>query len=71
MGARFGEIEISQILENEYRIGVLESTIEWILSNNQGFVNHLTPEVLEQIRRDVVGRLQEKYPKSNIGLRGR
>ena len=50
MGIKFGEIDASQILGNEFRIGVLEATLEWILNNNQGVVAP-GPDVIEQIRK--------------------
>ena len=69
MGIKFGEIDANQILENEYRIGVLEGIVDWILTNNSAFVQQLTPEVMTQIRQTVVRRMQQKYPKSSIELR--
>lgn len=68
MGIKFGEIDASQILENEYRIGVLEGIVDWILANNSAFVQQLTPEVMNEIRQGVVRRLRQKYPKSGIEL---
>jgi hypothetical protein len=69
MSIKFGEIDASQILENEYRIGVLEGMVDWILTNNPTFVKDLTDEDIDEIRRKVVNRLQQKYPKSAIALR--
>jgi len=69
MGVKFGEIDAEQILDNEYRIGVLEAFVEWILSNNSAFVGSLTSEAVGQMRDQVVRRLQQKYPKSGIALR--
>jgi trans-aconitate methyltransferase len=69
MSVKFGEIDVSQILENEYRIGVLEGIVDWMLTNNSGFVKNLTPEEMKKIRQRVVERLQQKYPKSGIELR--
>ena len=69
MGIKFGEIDANQILENEYRIGVLEGIVEWILANNSAFIQQLTPEVMAQIRQTVVRRMQQKYPKSGVELR--
>ena len=34
MGIKFGEIDAGQILNNEFRIGVLEGILEWILNKN-------------------------------------
>ena len=68
MAVRFGEIDASQIVENEYRIGVLEGIIDWILANNNAFVDDLTPEVMDDIRQRVGKRLQDKYPKTGIAV---
>jgi hypothetical protein len=69
MAVRFGEIDASQIVENEYRIGVLEGIVDWILANNSAFVDDLTPEVMDGIRQRVGKRLQDKYPKTGIAVR--
>ncbi len=69
MGIKFGEIDVNQILENEYRIGVLEKTLEWILANNTGFTKQLSAEILNDIRKDIVKNLKKKYPNSGIELR--
>jgi len=71
MGVKFGEIDASQILENEYRIGVLEGIVNWILTNNTAFVGQLSEGQLDVIRDDVVARLQKKYPNSGIQLGGK
>lgn len=68
MGIKFGEIDASQILENEYRIGVLQEFVNWMLTNNRAFVQQLTPEVSDGIRQGVIRKLQEKYPNSGIEL---
>lgn len=68
MGIKFGEIDSNQILENEYRMGVLEGVVDWILTNNEAFAQQLTPQVMAEIRDGVVTRLRQKYPKSRIGL---
>ena len=34
MTTKFGEISIDQILDNEFKIHVLENMITWILTNN-------------------------------------
>jgi len=66
MGIKFGEIDSSQILENEYRIGVLEGLIEFLLNNN---TTKPTPEDVMAIRAKVVEILQKKYPNSGITLK--
>ena len=69
MGIKFGEVDASQILDNEFRINVLEEIIEWILDNNESLTAP-TKENLVEIRKSVVERLQKKYPKSGITYKG-
>lgn len=69
MAIKFGEIDATQILENEYRIRVLEGIVDWILANNTAWVEELTPRVMSEIRENAVGRLREKYPKSDVRFR--
>jgi hypothetical protein len=69
MSIRIGEIDLSQILENEFRIGVLERTLEWILAHNQGKLSLPTEEVTLEIRKEIVSVMQKKYPNSEIELK--
>ncbi len=71
MGIKFGEIDAGQIIQNEYRIGILEKVTEWILTNYPDFTNDLTPDMMAQFRNDVVIKLRDKYPSSEIELVGR
>ena len=64
MGIKFGEIDANQILENEYRIGVLEAMVEKLANGQQ-----VDDAVLQQIRESVVAKLNEKYPKSGVKLK--
>ncbi len=64
MGIKFGEIDANQILENEYRIGVLELLVERIASGKK-----VSNDDLKEIRAQVVLRLKEKYPNSGIELK--
>jgi len=66
MGIKFGEIDASQILENEFRIMVLEGIIERLLAAAPP--GSIGQEDIEQIRTLAVKRLKEKYPKSGIRL---
>ena len=65
MGIKFGEIDASQILTNEYKIGVLEKLIDWLLQNSN-LKQPLTKEILKEIRINVIKNLQRKYPKSGV-----
>ena len=65
MSIKFGEIDASQILDNEFRINVLERLLEWILNNNFSLTKP-TEEQLNKIREEVVENLKRKYPNSGI-----
>jgi len=65
MGIKFGEIDSSQILQNEYKIGVLEGILRWIMDNNNSLISP-SKEDIEEIRKTIVEELREKYPKSGI-----
>ena len=69
MGIRFGEIDSGQILDNEFRIGVLERILAWIVDNNCNLAQP-TEQSIQEIRKSVLGKLQEKYPKSGISYKG-
>lgn len=64
MGIKFGEIDANQILENEYRIGVLELLVERIASGKK-----VSNDDLKEIRAQVVSRLKQKYPNSGVELK--
>ncbi|MNT87273.1 hypothetical protein D3C72_2276700 [compost metagenome] len=68
MSAKFGDIDISQILDNEFRIGVLENVIDLLVRKNsamQGF----TQREIDDIRISVANSLKVKYPNSGIEYR--
>lgn len=67
MGVKFGEIDAGQILDNEFRIMVLERVLDVLLAANPAAVVSLNMDV---IRQDVVNELQKKYPNSGISLKG-
>lgn len=67
MGVKFGEIDAGQILDNEFRIMVLERVLDVLLAANPAAVASLNMDVL---RQDVVNELQKKYPNSGISLKG-
>ena len=68
MGIKFGEIDSSQILDNEFKIKVLEKILEWILNNNDSLIKPSQENIME-IRKSVVEDLRKKYPDSGINLR--
>jgi hypothetical protein len=65
MGAKFGEIDISQILDNEFRIGVLENVIDLLIRKNPSLTG-FTQQEIEGIREQVANNLKRKYPNSGI-----
>lgn len=54
---------VSQSLDNEYRITILEKIIEKILKRDP---NILTPQDFEKIREEALKTLQNKYPQAGI-----
>ncbi len=66
MVIKFGEIDASQILDNEYRIKLLYKLLDWILKNNR--IIGPPQNELERLKEEVIKELQEKYPNSGIKL---
>lgn len=60
MSIHFGSINSSQIIENEYRIEVLESIVDKKCK--------ITEKQLKNIREEVLKKLQRKYPDIKIDL---
>lgn len=65
MGIKFGEIDSSQILHNEYKIAVLERVLELLIQRTG---NTITAQEITNIRNEVVRILQQKYPNSGISI---
>ena len=65
---QFGEIDSTQILENEFNILVLQRTLDVVL-RRAGIL--IRPYEIEQIRQDVLKIMQEKHPNSGISLKKR
>jgi hypothetical protein len=55
----------TQIIENEFRISVLELLLEKIVSKNPGL---LTNNDIASCQEQAVNTLQEKYPNSGVAL---
>ena len=66
MGIKFGEIDATQILENEYRIGILEHVVNVMMQRAPSVAP--TAQEMNTITATVIRRLQEKYPNSGVGL---
>ncbi|MGD9110335.1 MAG: hypothetical protein PVG93_05295 [Phycisphaerales bacterium] len=71
MGIKIGDIDVaSQLIENEYRIMVLENVIDRMITRiNYLGAKPITPAEMNDIRRSVVEQLQKKYPNSGIKLK--
>ncbi|HEB36972.1 hypothetical protein LCGC14_0941170 [marine sediment metagenome] len=68
MGIKFGEIDASQILQNEFRLAVLEKIVEMIANNNTPMLRIPSGDDVNGIKSAVVEDLKKKYPKSDIAL---
>lgn len=68
MVIKFGEIDSAQILDNEFRIGVLEHILDSIIANNKSLILPSKNEY-QEIRKKVFQHLQKKYPKSGLNLK--
>jgi len=65
MGIKFGGIDSEQILINEFRIGVLESIIQWILENNPE-IKKPDKSDIKEIKESAATVLKIKYPDLGI-----
>ncbi len=66
MGIKFGEIDAGQIIENEFRIMVLEKIVDLLIRRSATTI--VGPGDVQKIREEVVSQLQKKYPNSGISL---
>jgi hypothetical protein len=66
LGIKFGEIDAGQILDNEFRLLVLERIVDRLLQATPAAAIGLD---INSIRKDVVEVLKKKYPNSGIGLK--
>lgn len=71
MGIKIGEVDVvSQIIENEFRVSVLERLVELLLGRISTMGGSpISPQDLAQVRHEVVEHLKKKYPNSGIALR--
>jgi hypothetical protein len=70
MGIQIGEVDVaSQILDNEYRIMVLERVVDRLIQRFPVIGGPISPTEMDEIRRSVVKLLQQKYPNSGITLK--
>jgi hypothetical protein len=69
MVVKLGDLDITkQIVENEYRIGVLEAILEWIVNRHFSSFPPITQEVMQGIREKVIEDLKNRYPNVNINI---
>ena len=68
MSIKFGEIDAAQILENEYRIGVLERLLEWLFAQNPSLRTPAEAD-MRRFRNETIAVLQKKYPNSGISYK--
>jgi len=66
LGIKFGEIDASQILDNEFRILVLEKIVDRLLAASPASATGLN---VNAIRAEVIEFLKKKYPNSGISLK--
>ena len=66
MGIKFGEIDATQILDNEYKVKLVARILELLFSKNPQLGP--TIEEMEEIKADIEKELQKKYPNSGIKL---
>jgi hypothetical protein len=66
MGIKIGDIDIAnQIIDNDFRIGVLEKILEKLLNSNKNLVLPTQTEI-EEFRVKTATELKVKYPNSGI-----
>ncbi|WP_396179647.1 hypothetical protein [Flavobacterium sp.] len=66
MGIKIGDIDIAnQIIDNDFRIGVLEKILEKLLNSNKNLVLPTQMEI-EDFREKTATELKAKYPNSGI-----
>ena len=70
MSPTFGKIDATQIIENEFRIGILEGILEWRVEYNTNLVGP-DPQTLDEIKRTVFEELAAKYPNDGLIFNGR
>ena len=61
-------LELTQTLDNEFKICVLEKILEYIVYNNNS-LNTPTQQQIQNIRNEVLQQIKLKYPKSGIEIK--
>jgi hypothetical protein len=65
MSEKNASIELTQIVQNEWRIKVLELLVEHIVNNNPG-INTPDQDRLQAIQKRAAKELAKKYPGAGI-----
>ena len=66
MSIKIGDFDIAnQLLDNEFRVGVLEKLMERIINSNPN-LNRPTQVDIENFRFQTAEELKRKYPNSGI-----
>jgi len=68
MSIKLGDVDITEVIKNEFRISVLERILDWIINANAGVINPPSPETIQEIGQSVLEDLHKKYPNSKISL---
>ena len=67
MSIKIGDFDIANgLLDNEFRIGVLEKLLEKIVNSNGAALRLPTQQEVEDMRRKTAEELKIKYPNSGI-----
>ena len=66
---KLGGLDIGQIIENDFRISVLEHLLEWILKTNEGRIIPPSKQVVDEIRQKVFKDLQGRYPNLDLSMK--
>jgi hypothetical protein len=71
MGIKVGEVDIiPQLLENEFRILVLEQVVDLLLRRFPVVGGSpISQEEMSQLRQRAIEILQKKYPQSGISIK--
>lgn len=69
MGIKFGDVDATQILINEFSIVVLDEVLDWIMNNNPS-LKKPDAKVINEIKKSVLKQLKAKYPNSGLELKG-
>jgi len=66
MSIKIGDFDVAkQLLDNEFRISVLEKLLEKVLNNNRNLILPNQTEI-EEMRKATAEALKNKYPNSGI-----